>query len=306
MPAPFELMPYLRAMLGRWKRMALVVAVASAVALAVSLLLPKTYEATATLVIQPAIIQRAGSEARFSAFVNRTYLEYLRSYEHVLQSDGLLDRLIRQTTLDQPPYGYTVASFRSSALNVTLLKNTKILKVRVRLSNPQKAHEVALSLARLAAQSNAEMNSAEAQRATEQFEKEMERLRARLGETQDALEKFHRAGRGDAAPLKLRRQELELNYSLAESALVSYSKRASQAELDMAARQEELLLADSGIVPSHPIGPRLGLNVLLAALLGFLGSFLYETWVWNWAPEQGAGEVRVRSSQENHTHVGVS
>ena len=154
MPAPFELMLYLRAMLGRWRRMALVVAVASAVALAVSLLLPKTYEATATLVIQPAIIQRAGSEARFPAFVNHTYLQYLRSYEHVLQSDGLLDRLIRQAQLDQPPYGYTVDSFRSSALNVTLLENTKILKVRVRLSNPQKAHEVALSLARLAVQSN--------------------------------------------------------------------------------------------------------------------------------------------------------
>ncbi len=305
MPAPFELMAYLRVMLGRWKRMALLVAAASAVALAVSLLLPKTYEATGTLVIQPAIIQRAGSEASFPAFVNHTYLQYLRSYEHVLQSDGLLDRLIRQAQLDQPPYGYTVDSFRGSALNVTLLKNTKILKVRVRLPNPQKAHEVALSLARLAAQSIAAMNSAEAQRAAQQFEKEQERLLARLGETQEALEKFQRTSRADAAPPKLRRKELELNYSLAESAIVSHSKRASQAELDMAARQEELLLADSGIVPSHPNGPRLGLNVLLAALLGFLGSLLYETWVWNWAPERGAGEVRVRSSQENHTHVGV-
>ncbi len=305
MPAPFELMLYLRAMLGRWRRMALVVAVASAVALAVSLLLPKTYEATVTLVIQPAIIQRAGSEARFSAFVNRTYLEYLRSYEHVLQSDGLLDRLIRQTKLDQPPYGYTVANFRGSALNVTLLENTKILKVRVRLSNPQKAHEVALSLARLAVQSNAAMNSAEAQRAAQQFEKEQERLLARLGETQEALEKFQRTSRVDVAPLKLRLKELELNYELAERAVASYSERAGQAELDMAARQEELLLADSGIVASRPIRPRLGLNVLLAALLGFLGSLLYETWVWNWALERDAGEVRVRSSQENHTHVGV-
>lgn len=367
MPAPFELALYFRALQGRWKRIAATVALAAAIALVVSLLLPPKYDATVLLVIQPG-----ASNAPYPAAMNPVYLEYLRSYEQFLQSDGLLARLLREARLDQAPYGFTVEKFRRSALRAAVVKNTKILKITVRLAAPQKAHEVALLLARLASQSNAEMNSAEAERARQQIRKELEEARARLETTRAALEKFRRESREDEvsrqvtrqierklgyqdqlndvqislaeqearlaalsaewdrertraeleglrarhkalraafadveatvarnqaarASLEVRRQELERDYDLAQNTLETYTKRGNESGLALAARHEELQIADPGVVPAQPSSPHLLLNVLLAAFLGLLGSVLYETWAWNWNQEQRAFAALVGS-----------
>lgn len=390
MPSPFEVTLYLRGLQARWKRIVAVTALAAAVALVVSLLLPKQYDATVTLVIQPA-----GSDPRYPAVMSQVYLEYLRSYEQFLQSDGLLARLFREFKLDQRPYDYTAQSFRRSALQVTLAKNTTMLKVRVRLPDPDKAHEVALGLARLATERNAEINSAAVDRAGRQVAKEMEGARGRLAAAQSELEKFRRQSRGEElarqvekqlerkvqhqgelselqinlaekearlaslsasvgsirtglgqgpdtagrqlrdqvdlaaaevqglrarlkalraalaeleaplarnqatlASLDLRRQELERNFELAQTAVAVYADRANDARLNVAARREELQIADTGAVPSRPSSPRPLLNVTLAAFLGLLGSLLFETWAWNWSQEQRALDAMMGGSPQ--------
>ncbi len=226
MPSPFEVMFYLRALQARWKRIAAVALVAAATALALSLLLPKKYDATVTLVIQPA-----GAGGPYPATMSPVYLEYLRSYEHFLQSDGLLDRLLREFKLDRPPYNYTAEGFRSSALRVTLVRNTKVLKVRVRFSEPQKAQEIALGLARLAAQSNTEINLAEAARAAGQIGKDREEARARLAAAQAALEKFRRQSRGE---------ELERQVAQQIERKVESQGKLSQLQVDLAEKEARL------------------------------------------------------------------
>ena len=89
MPNPFEPRLYLSHMLGRWKTVVAVAAVAGAVALLVSLALPKKYDATVTLLIQPGV-----SDPRYPPTLNQVYLEYLRSYEQVVEGDDLLARVL--------------------------------------------------------------------------------------------------------------------------------------------------------------------------------------------------------------------
>ncbi len=237
MPGPFEVALYLRALQARWKRVAGVAAIAAAVALAVSLLLPKKYDATVTVLIQPA-----ASGGPYPATMSPVYLEYLRSYEYFLQSDGLLAGLIGQLKLDQPPYRYTVESFRDSVLKVSLLKNTKVLKVRARFSDPQKVHQIALGLARRAAQANTEVNLAETERAARQIAKDLEEARARAAGAQAALEKFRRENRSE----ELARQVME---QLERK--VGYQGQLSELSVNLADK-EARLAALSARLPQEP------------------------------------------------------
>ena len=69
----------------------------SAIALVVSLLMPRKYEATVLLAIQP------GSGPASPAAMSPAYLDSLRSYEQLVSSDGLLERLLRETGLGAQP-----------------------------------------------------------------------------------------------------------------------------------------------------------------------------------------------------------
>src|SRR5450755_9652 len=82
---PFEYVNYLG---HRWRVVVLACVAAVVVSLAVSLLLPKRYTATATVVIDPP----AGADARTATAVSPVYLESLKSYERYADSDTLFAR----------------------------------------------------------------------------------------------------------------------------------------------------------------------------------------------------------------------
>src|SRR5580658_2713406 len=153
---PLDPLAFLSALQKRWKRVAAVAMGAGLLALVVSLLLPKKYEATTLLMIQPAM----GGPAP-SAAMSPAYLDSLRSYEQFVESDGVLENLLRETHLSEE---FSGERFRRSALRVTLTKGTRIVEVAVRLGDPQKAHEVALRLAEIARDNNTRVNRDEADR----------------------------------------------------------------------------------------------------------------------------------------------
>jgi uncharacterized protein involved in exopolysaccharide biosynthesis len=163
MQEPLDPLEFLSALRTRWKRMAAVAIGAGVIALVVSLLLPKKYEATTLLMIQPAM----GSSAAMSP----AYLDSLRSFEQFVQSDGVLENLLRDTHLNEE---FSGDRFRRSALRATLAKGTRILEVSVRLGDPQKAHEVALRLAQIAIDSNIRVNREEAGRSRGGADKDAE------------------------------------------------------------------------------------------------------------------------------------
>jgi uncharacterized protein involved in exopolysaccharide biosynthesis len=136
----YEYLDYLRR---RWKFIAAVCAGAGVLALTVSLLLPREFTATATLVIDPP----AGNDPRAAVTVSPVYLESLRAFEMFASSDTLFERAIDRFHLRDSNPSKTRESWKRSILKVSKIKDTKILEIAVTLHDPRRAQAVAQFLA---------------------------------------------------------------------------------------------------------------------------------------------------------------
>jgi uncharacterized protein involved in exopolysaccharide biosynthesis len=77
MPEAFEMLRYVEYLRDRWRVMAVACSVAVVLAVAVALLTPARYTATARIMIEPP----AGSDSRIAVAVSPMYMESLKSYE---------------------------------------------------------------------------------------------------------------------------------------------------------------------------------------------------------------------------------
>jgi len=113
---------------------------AGLLALIVSLLLPKEYTATASLIIDPP----AGNDPRTSISVSPVYLESLRAYELFASSDSLFLRALEKFHLrDSRP----LESAKRRILKVTKVRDTKILEIAVTLPDAKQAQALAQFIA---------------------------------------------------------------------------------------------------------------------------------------------------------------
>jgi uncharacterized protein involved in exopolysaccharide biosynthesis len=209
-----EVRSYLRHLGSRWKTLLAVPAVAVVVALLVSLALPRKYDATVTLLVQPG-----ASDARFPPAMNQIYLEYLRSYEQVVQGSDLLSKVIREFHLD-----LTVDSFRNQVLDVHMPRFSKMLTVRVRWSDPQKAHDIALFLAKEAVTTIDALRDADAERTARQSQQEVQRAQARFEEASAQLLAFK---------LKTREEELSRSVQVEMDTKSEYEKQLANSQIQL-------------------------------------------------------------------------
>jgi len=252
MPEPLDPMEFLSALQKRWKRIAGVAAAAAAIALVASLLLPKKYEATVLLMIQPA----AGGPAS-SAAMSAAYLDSLRSYEQFVESDGVLENLLRDTHLNEE---FSGEGFRRSALRATLVKGTRILQVSVRLGDPQKAHEAALRLAQIVMESNTRVNGAEAEQARGRADRDAEDAHKSMAAAQAAIEKFRSQSREDEITRDVE-QQIERK--------VRYQREFSDVELDLAENEARAITLPSDQAARSEVA---GLRARREALHGTLAA----------------------------------
>jgi capsule polysaccharide export protein KpsE/RkpR len=113
---------------------------AAALALTVSLFIPKQYTATASIAIDPP----AGNDPRGSTVVSPMYFESLKAYELMAASDTVFLRGAEKFHLhDSGP----VEALKRRILKVTKVRDTKILQITVTLPDPKSAQEFAKFLA---------------------------------------------------------------------------------------------------------------------------------------------------------------
>ncbi|HYL75276.1 MAG TPA: Wzz/FepE/Etk N-terminal domain-containing protein [Bryobacteraceae bacterium] len=137
---PFEYLDYLRR---RWRVVALACLVAVVVTFSVSLLIPKRYTATATIVIDPP----AGIDARTATAVSPVYLESLKTYERYAESDTLFARAVERFHLLGPGSGQAIESLKRGVLKVSKIRDTKIMEIGVTLRDPKLAQNLAQYIA---------------------------------------------------------------------------------------------------------------------------------------------------------------
>lgn len=135
----FDAHQYLHHLRRRSRFILIVCAAAGLLALIVSLLLPKQYTATATVVIDPP----AGNDPRTSTAVNPVYFESLRAYELFAASDTLFQRAVEKFHLRDPKTHGSLEGLKRRILKVTTVRDTKILEIAVTLSDPREAQAVA-------------------------------------------------------------------------------------------------------------------------------------------------------------------
>jgi uncharacterized protein involved in exopolysaccharide biosynthesis len=135
----FEYCDFLRA---RWRFVAFACTIAIICAAAASLLLPKRYTSTATILIDPP----ADGDPRMATAVSTVYLESLKTYELLATNDQLFARAIERFHLrdhDSSP----VETLKRRVLKVDKLRDTRALQISVTLPDPATAQAMAQFIA---------------------------------------------------------------------------------------------------------------------------------------------------------------
>jgi uncharacterized protein involved in exopolysaccharide biosynthesis len=130
---------YLSFLGSRWRFIAASCAIAVSLALVVTLTRPKLYTATCRILIEPP----AGTDIRSALGVSPIYLESLKTYEHFAASDSLFLRALDQFQLRQHFPGRSIESLKAGILKVGMVRDTKILEIKVTLTDPRTAQALA-------------------------------------------------------------------------------------------------------------------------------------------------------------------
>jgi uncharacterized protein involved in exopolysaccharide biosynthesis len=171
----FRYMSYLRM---RWRWIAASCGSAVAIAVIISMLMPREYTAAARIVIEPP----AGTDMRAAVAVSPIYLESLRTYEQFASGDSLFQKAVNHFGFRAGP----IEAQKKRVLKVGLLRNTRILEIWATLPDPKKAQALAQYLAQATVDMNRSLTSEGDQDLVLGMVQQERDLRQRLQETDAA------------------------------------------------------------------------------------------------------------------------
>src|SRR5436309_14731477 len=127
----------------RWRLVAITCLVALGAAGIGSLLMPKKYTATASLLIDPP----AGNDPRAATAISPVYVESLKTYERFALSDTLFFQALNQLGLRKTYSGSPIESLKKRVLRVTKPRDMKVLEISATLPNAVNAQALAKFMA---------------------------------------------------------------------------------------------------------------------------------------------------------------
>lgn len=143
MQESFDAFEYIDFLRKRWRVIAVACGVAALLALVVSLVLPKRYTATASVVIDAP----SGNDVRVATAVSAVYLDSLKTFESVAASDTLFAQAVRTYHLQEGESAPSLEALKRRVLKVSKIRDTKVLEISVTLGRPEQAQAVAQYLA---------------------------------------------------------------------------------------------------------------------------------------------------------------
>jgi uncharacterized protein involved in exopolysaccharide biosynthesis len=202
--ARFDALEYALHLRRHWLFIAVSCATAVALAIVVSLLLPKRYTATASILIEPP----ASTDTRTFTAISPVYLESLKTYESFATSASLFQRAAERFQLRKSEDG-AIETIKSRVLKVTKPRDTKILQIAVTLTSPKQAQEMAQYLAEETVKLIGSVSRANSRDLIEDLERQAVSAQKRLDAVQ--LEQSKAAG---AFPVAALRTELDSTIEL--------------------------------------------------------------------------------------------
>jgi len=166
----------------RWRFLALVCTIAAFATLAVSLMLPKRYTATASIVIDPP----AGNDVRTATAVSPVYLESLKSYEYFAGGDTLFRKALEHFHLRVAGDGAALEGLKRRVLKVSKVRDTRILEISATLEDPKAAQALAQYMAEQTLLLNRDLAQAGDQDLIEAAEKQQSDTSAEFEKRQSA------------------------------------------------------------------------------------------------------------------------
>lgn len=192
MSEPFDAFEYAAYLKARWRFFAIAAVLAGGLALAVSALVPSRYTATVSIVIEP------GGDARSASVVSPVYLESLRTYETFAASDATFERAVDQFHLREANPGSPVETLKRRILEITKLRDTRILQISATLPDARQALEFAQYIARQTVMLNQNLRAELERDALEAAEKELAAAKASRETVEEAWAAFAARGSIDA------------------------------------------------------------------------------------------------------------
>jgi len=184
MPEQFNVVEYVGYLLQRWRFWAVAGAAAMVLSLGITLLLPKQYTATASILIDAP----AGNDPRASTAVSPIYLESLRTYEHFAESDTVFLEALRKFNLRAEYPSAAADSLKRRVLKVTKPRDTKILQVSATLRDAGKAQALAQYIAERTVNLNQTLSRQSDQDLINEGQRQLDVARTRLHQAEDKLQ----------------------------------------------------------------------------------------------------------------------
>jgi uncharacterized protein involved in exopolysaccharide biosynthesis len=241
---PTEAFPLTIIVTTLWAYRWLILAIACLGALAglgVAVTQKPVYEAQVTLVVADSKLRDGGSVVTPATIVT------------VLANRQLAQRLLQEFHLDGPPYGYSSAAMLG-AVRFEDVRNSSLVRVRVRLLDAELAMRVANRFAELAIELNATLNQRDTAAARDLVKAQLAEAEARLDKARAALLSFQQGAlvelsKADANALISQREDAAdwaVTLAIEKARLAQYEKDlAAQPATTSGARASSL---DAGLV----------------------------------------------------------
>lgn len=173
---------YLSFLGSRWRFILASCAIAVILVTGITLTRPYMYTATCRILIEPP----AGTDIRSALGVSPIYLESLKTYEHFAASDSLFLRALDQFQLRRRFPDRSIESLKYGILKVGMVRDTKILEIKVTLPDPKTAQALALYLGEETVKLSRSVDEEGDRELTQAIEKQEAEAQARLDRSEAA------------------------------------------------------------------------------------------------------------------------
>jgi uncharacterized protein involved in exopolysaccharide biosynthesis len=143
MDREFDVIEFAHYLRTRWRMAVVTCGVAVTLAAAISVMLPKRYTSTASVLIEPP----AGNDPRAATAVSPVYLESLKTFERLASSNSLFVDALSHLQVPEGKLGRSIESLKRDILKVSKPANTKVLDIEVTLEDPHGAQALAQYIA---------------------------------------------------------------------------------------------------------------------------------------------------------------